>query len=251
MLNARTPCFHVPLLAVGILAASMGSPSPLVAQQYVVDDAAIVDRGTCQIEAWHGRRASWILPACQPVRNLEVAIGVGFIDDGEGARETEYAVEAKTLFRPLSPGSWGLGLVVGVGPNPSAVTGERRLADVYAFVPASLAIGSDRLILHGNLGWAWERDAVDHGDHTHEEDGHHLTWGARADLSVVPFVSLITEFAGEDDSRPEYQTGLRLHLPDAGVEMDVTWGGSLERGLRGAGWTVGVQFVAGQIFRGE
>jgi len=251
MPNRNTFPFHILIAAAGLLAATtVGHPPPLVAQQYVVDDAEIVDSGACQIEAWHGRRASWILPACRPIRNLEIAMGVGFIDEGDGAREPEYALEAKTLFRPLSPGSWGLGLVVGVGPNPGAVGSQRRLGEVYAFVPASLSLGSDRMMLHGNGGWAWERDTVDHGDHTHEHAGHHITWGTRADFSLAPVVSLIAEFSGEGDSRPEYQTGLRLHLPDAGLEMDVSWGTSLERGRQGAGWTIGVQVVSGPIFGG-
>jgi len=249
MLSRNSFPFHTLLLAAGLLAASTVShPSSLDAQQYVVDDAAIVDHGACQLEAWHGRRASWILPACQPIRNLEIAMGAGFIDDGDGAREPEYAIEAKTLLRPLAPDSWGVGLVVGVGPNPGAVGIRRRLGDVYAFVPVSLSLASDRLVLHGNAGWAWEREDVDHGDHVHEGDGYHLTWGARADLSLTPLVSLIAEFAGEDDTRPEYQAGFRIHLTDAGVETDVSWGGSMERGRGGAGITVGVQFVSGTIF---
>ena len=214
---------------------------PLHAQQYIVDDDAIVDRGACHVEAWHGRRASWILPACQPARNLELAVGVEFVDDGEGQRETEYAIEAKTLLRPLAPNDWGIGAVFGVGPNPIAVAGERRLGDVYAFLPVSLSLRDDRLILHGNVGWAWDRE-------TPTVDDHHVTWGARADLNVAPALSLLAEFAGEDDEQPEYQAGVRIHLPAAGVEVDLSWGGHIEAGRRGAGFTVGAQFVSGRIF---
>jgi hypothetical protein len=93
------------------------------AQQYVVDDAEIVDLNACHVEAWHGQRSSWILPACQLIPNLEIAAGVGFIEEGLGHRETEYAVEAKTLLRPLTPGDWGVGLVLGVGKT---TRGRRR-----------------------------------------------------------------------------------------------------------------------------
>jgi hypothetical protein len=70
-----------------------------------------------------------------------------------------------------------VGLVLGVGPHPSAEPHERRFGDVYAFVPASLALADDRLILHGNLGWEWHRETINHGDHVHDDESHHLTWG--------------------------------------------------------------------------
>jgi len=225
-----------------------GPPSPLAAQQYVVDDAQIVDEGACHVEAWHGRRASWILPACQAVSNLEIAAGVGFVDEGAGVRETEYAIEAKTLLRPLLPNDWGVGLVVGVGPNPSAAPDQRRFGDAYAFVPASLSLRDDQVILHGNLGWNWDRQGDDDDGTGSPRESHHLTWGARADHSLSPHLSLIGELSGEDDDRPEYQAGFRIHLPEAGVEIDVSWGESTATGARGAGLTLGAQFVSGRIF---
>ncbi len=228
--------------ALGLALAGTALAAPVGAQQYVVDDAAIVEFRACQAEAWHGRRSSWILPACQLLGNLEISAGVGFLDEGGGVRETEYAVEAKTLFRPLEPDGWGMGLVVGVGPNPSAAPGERHLSDVYAFAPASLSLWEDGLVLHGNLGWAWERRGED------EEDQHLLTWGARADAALVERFTAIGEVYGYHAERPEFQVGIRTHFPEAGVEVDVSWGGSTERGLRGAGLTVGIAFVSRPLF---
>lgn len=83
------------ILGIALMGALPAAPAG--AQQYVVDDAAIVDPNACQVEAWHGERSSWILPACQLLGNVEISAGVGFLDEGEGLRETEYAVEAKTL----------------------------------------------------------------------------------------------------------------------------------------------------------
>lgn len=249
-----TRAFHLPprqrsfarLAVIAVAVALAFFVTPALAQQYVVDDAEIVDYRACHVEAWHGERASWILPACQPVRNLEVAAGVGFIDDGFGARETEYAIEAKTLFRPLSTNDWGAGLVVGVGPNPSASAGEVRFGDVYAFVPISVSLLSDRLVLHPNVGWLWQRD--DHADHGHShggDDAHHaLTWGFRGDAAAGGPFTLIGEIYGEDRRTPEYQIGVRTAFPAAGVEMDVSWGGHLETGTRGPGFTVGLAFTA-------
>ena len=126
----RPEALAATLLSLGLPLGFGSLATPAAAQQYVVDDAAIVDYRTCHVEAWHGERASWILPACQPVGNLEIAAGVGFVDEGDDLRETEYAVEAKTLLRPLEPNDWGVGLVLGAGPNPSAAAGERHLAGI-------------------------------------------------------------------------------------------------------------------------
>ncbi len=225
----------------GGLLLSFGSAG---AQQYVVDDAEIVDANACHVEAWHGERSSWILPACQLIPNLEFAAGVGFIEEGLGHRETEYAVEAKTLLRPLTPGDWGVGLVLGVGPNPSATAEERRFGDVYGFVPVSVSTLEDRLILHGNLGWAWARE----DDEGPEEDEHQLTWGVRSDLGLNERFTVIGEIFGEGSDQSEFQVGIRTHFEDAGVEMDLSWGDRLSGDERGAGFTVGLALVSPPIF---
>ena len=245
-LRSEEECWpHHPVFLVGSLATFLffSAPvSPAAAQQYVVDDAEIVDRGACHVEAWHGERASWLLPACQPVRNLEIAVGVGFVDEGDGRRETEYAIEAKTLFRPLAPGDWGAGLVLGVGPNPSAEPGERHFGDLYAFVPASLSIADDQLIVHGNVGWEWQRESAE------ASDEHFLTWGVRGDVALHELLSFIGELHSEDDHRPACQVGVRIHQPEAGVEVDLSWGGHTDGNRHGAGFTVGLAFVSGRIF---
>jgi hypothetical protein len=240
--------FPTASIASAVLAVLLVSPGTTVGQQYVVDDASIVDHRSCQVEAWHGERASWMLPACQLIRNVEVAVGAGFVYGDDGHRETEYAVEVKTLFRPLVTDSWGVGLVAGVGPNPSAVPGERRFGDVYAFVPASLSLVHDRLVLHGNVGWVWDRDGREHDGHVHEAESQHLTWGVRSDIGLTDRFTFIGELSGEDRLLPEFQVGVRTHFPAAGLEVDVSWGGHLQDDLRGAGLTVGIAMVSGQIF---
>jgi hypothetical protein len=194
-------------LAAGLLAASGAH-----AQQFVTDDAAITDRGACQLEAWYGEAASWVLPACHFVREFELTGGIGFVNDGEG-RSTEYVLQGKYLLREMTSNSFGVGVVAGLGYDPLAqVAGG--VHGVFAYVPVSFSWREDRLILHGNLGWHLERE--DHGhDHHHGRDadpGHHaLTWAARADL-LIPLAggrfSAIGEVFGEDRFLPGYQIGV-------------------------------------------
>ena len=242
---------HRWLSAAAAMVVAIAFASPAFAQQWDVDDAEIVDPGACQVEAWHGERASWILPACQPFRTLEVSLGAGFIDAGDGHRDVEYAVEVKTLFRALATNDWGLGLVVGIGPDPSAAEIDGRFGDVYVFVPASLSLMDDGLVLHGNVGWEWERDGHEHDGHVHDDDHHHLTWGLRSDVALTERFTLIGEIFGEDRLLPEFQLGLRTHFPEAGVEVDLSWGGHTQDDLEGAGFTVGVALVSGRIFGGS
>ncbi len=221
---------------------------PLAGQQYVVDDAAVVDPGACQIEAWHGERASWILPACHLIPGLELTFGSGFVNGAGSDRTTEYAIEAKTLFRDPDVDGWGIGVVVGVGPNPSADADQRRFGDVYVFSPASVPLLQGRLIVHGNLGWRWDRETVPSTVDGSGSEAHHLTWGLRTDLPLHRFMSFLLEGYGEGSERPSVQMGFRTHFADAGMEVDWSWGRALGRPGEGPGFTLGVSLFSGRLF---
>jgi hypothetical protein len=246
------------------LVLGSGAATSLHAQQFVVDDAAVVDAGACQLEAWHGGTASWILPACQPFRNLELTAGLGLHAGGEGGRDPEYVLQAKYLIRGWGPRQLGIGVVAGIGADPFTQVSGRRLQGVYAYVPATYALplaGSDeRLVLHANLGGVLEFDAHDddahgHAGHGHDHDGGgahaHLTWGARADL-LLPVAAdrftLIGELFGEDRLLPEFQVGLRGVVVPERLMVDISYGGHTQRGLAGAGWVVGVAWTPPAFF---
>lgn len=213
----------------GLFAALCTTSATAGAQQYVVEDAAIVDFGACQIEAWHGERESWMEPACQAIGNLELTAGAGFLDNGAGAREVAYLFEAKTLFRPLQPDDVGAGLFFGTVTDADA-----RPEDVYGLGVVSASLGDDDLVLHGNVGWIW-----------HRADGNHgLFRGLRADAAVGGPFSLIGEIYGEGRENPEYQLGIRTSFPEAGVELDFSWGAEVGTGQRAAGFTVGIAIIS-------
>jgi hypothetical protein len=50
----------------------------------------------------------------------------------------------------------------------------RAVPGVFAYVPASLSVADDRLILHANLGWHFERDEHEHAKYrkSFSEEGH-------------------------------------------------------------------------------
>ncbi|TVR66105.1 MAG: hypothetical protein EA422_02715 [Gemmatimonadales bacterium] len=231
---------------VGALLCLLATPG--AGQQYVVDDAVIVSPRACQIEAWHGERASWILPACHLLPGLELSIGAGFVNGAGLDRTPEYALEAKTLLRDAAVDGWGIGMVLGVGPNPSADADQRRFGDIYLFSPATLPLLQGRLVVHGNLGWRWDRQTIPGATDRRSGEAHHLTWGLRTDMSLSPLISLLVEGYGEDTERPKVQMGFRTHFPDAGMEVDWSWGRTLGRSGEGPGFSLGVSLVSGPLF---
>jgi hypothetical protein len=236
------------LRLAGISAVIMALSADAFAQQFVVDDAEIADRGACQLEAWHGQTGSWILPACQFIPNLEITAGIGFVDEDGDTRDFEYVVQGKYIFRELQPNDFAIGLVAGFGFDPlSQVTGE-RVHGYFAYVPVSVSIFDDRAFLHGNLGWVYHDD-----DHHDDDDGHHhapdveghhaVTWGLRTDIWIAPRLALIAEIFGEDRLYPEFQLGGRVVLIPDRLELDLSWAGHTQSDMDGAGWAVGLAWT--------
>jgi hypothetical protein len=219
-------------------------PHGATAQQLVTDDAAIVDYRACQLEGWHGETSSFLLPACTFLPGLEFTTGIGLVDDHGAGRETEWLLEAKYLFRPLEAGNWG------VGAGPIHRIGRDPVEGVYAFVPLSYSLADDRLGLHANAGWIFERE---HGHaHAHTGDGsHHLTWGFRADVEVNPWVAVVGEISGEDRLLPEYQISVRGTLVPDRLTLKLTRGGHTQDDMDGPGWTLGAAWTPPPFIRGE
>jgi hypothetical protein len=96
------------------------------AQQFVTNDAAIVDRDARQIEAWYAQPATWVLPACQLVRNVELTAGIGRVEVQDDDHQLRYVFQAKTLFRQQD--AHGLGAGVDCGYRPGPARADRRAA---------------------------------------------------------------------------------------------------------------------------
>lgn len=243
---------HVPakLLPLLLLPGGLALPAQTSAQQFVTDDAAIVDYRACQVEAWVGEAASWVLPACQPVSKLEVSAGLGLVREAGGSNP-EYVLQGKLLLREGGPGRVGVGLVAGAGFGPLSQVAGDGVAGAFAYVPVSVSIGEDRLILHVNGGWHYERDEHEHNGVIHADAHHQATWAARADL-LLPMlrerVTAIGEVFAEGRTRPEFQVGLRTVLLPGRLGFDVSWGGHTVSGFRGAGWALGFAWTPPPFF---
>jgi len=117
-----------------------------------VDDASILDPGTCQLEAWTLRSRNsdeyWAMPACR-VGNFELAAGAARTI-GPGVTHTYTALQAKTVFKPLDVNDWGIGIAFGTQFD----TRDHLSGDRYVYVPVSWSLADDLVQVHANLGWS-------------------------------------------------------------------------------------------------
>lgn len=148
------------LILALLVAAMLASPTAHAARPMITDDARIVDAKACQLETWmQSNRDSieyWALPACNFTGNLELTLGGARTRDDSGTHATDVVFQGKTLFKPLEPGGWGIGLGVGMVRHLQADAGGR---DGYAYVPASFSFRADHFLLHTNIGWLREQEA--------------------------------------------------------------------------------------------
>jgi hypothetical protein len=194
---------HTPVTLI-VLSLVFEVPTAL-AQQFVTDDAAIVDRDACQVEAWYAQPATWVLPACQLVRHLELTAGIGRVEVRDGVHELRYVFQAKTPFRQQEVHGFGLGAVAGVGLDPLGQVVARRIDAVFAYVPLSIAGADGRVVLHQNIGWAYASEPLE-TDVTgaQGERRHALTWGMRIDVALAERLTAIAELFGQSRLFPEY-----------------------------------------------
>lgn len=234
MVPSRRTC---PLPLLGLLCL-LAAPA-FAARPMITDDARIVDAKACQVEAWHrfnrdSQDRSWAVPACNPTGNLELSVGggQGVSDTPPGERQLAAGlVQAKTLFKPLTPDGWGIGLAVGrsferTGQQPRAVSH-------YFYVPMSLALRGDDIVLHLNLGVRDDRTA-------HRS---FATWGLGSEIRLAPQLQLIAETFGESRGGTQVHGGLRWWVIPDRVQIDATTGGRVQPGVPGRWMSVGVRLL--------
>ncbi|UUX96985.1 hypothetical protein [Aquabacterium sp. J223] len=208
------------------LCSGLGPGAAQAARPMIVDDARIVDPKACQLETW-GRRNDdghevWALPACTVADNLELTVGAGRLrSDGEPS-QTDVVVQAKTVLRPLTADGWGLAVMLGnVQHRP---TGGGPPGDLALNLPASVAFGGDRVVLHANVGLLHAR-----GHH----GGTRLTGGLGSETVLHPRLTLVAESFKTAVGKPLWHLGLRIWLVPDRVQVDATlgdrWGGSDRR----------------------
>jgi hypothetical protein len=181
-----------------------------------VDDAAIVAPGQCQLETYAQRadsaREYWATPACNVGGTWELAAGAGWAEDD--VRTSHFGrLQAKTVFKPLEAGGWGVGLVLA----DQFRAGRGMDGDISANVPLSFSLRDDSVLLHLNAG-------VVRALATRSTDA---TWGIGAEFKLNPRNSLTAEAFGQQRNGSRYQFGFAHQLIPDHLQIDATWGNRL------------------------
>lgn len=196
----RAACAWPDKRPVLLAAAAMLSAPAWAGRPLATDDAAILDPGDCQVEAWHQHTGSlrewWAMPACR-VGAWELAAGKG---QGRAA-----VVQAKTILRAAAEDSddWALGLAV------ASQSGPVRQHTVN--LPLTLAFMRKAVLLHLNAGWSRQ-----HGS------AGRATWSAGAEFAFARRWSASLESYGARRMAPTRQLGLRYALVEDRLDLDAS-----------------------------
>lgn len=196
---------------------ALGTPMSHGARPMITDDARTVDAKACQVESWvrtnHGSREYWALPACNFTGNLEVTFGGAQTSDATGTHTTDVVLQAKTLFKTLEPNGWSIGLVAGAIRHPPPGQ-EKRVGELYGYMPVSLSLLNDRVLLHLNLGAA----------HNANSSTTRATAGLGTETSIGERTWLIAETFRSQQGHNFYQAGVRHWIVPNHVQIDTTYG---------------------------
>jgi hypothetical protein len=217
---------------------------PALPQQLVTEDASIVERGACQIEAWHGPRATWVEPACQLIPRLEITAAVGWTGS---PRTAKYLLEMKTFVRDVDDNGYGWGVMGGVEVEDWPSVPARAVQIAYALIPVSATFADDRVTLHANGGWRYE--SLDDEERARFRQ-HAFAWAVRADVELHPRLVALAELYDIHAGHPTWQAGLRARVTRDRLVVDLTFGDQLRRG-RGErpGWSLGLGWTPPPIVR--
>jgi hypothetical protein len=212
------------------------------ARPFVTDDARLTNAGSCQVESWTRfyteSQEIWALPACNPTGNLEFTVGGGAATPKGQSSTTDQVYQLKTLFRPLTTNSWGVGLALGRINHPEINPGPNQLGNSYAYIPFSASFKDDKLIVHSNLGWL--------KDNASGED--RMTWGVGTEVMTNARLMLIAETFGDDKNTPYFQTGVRYTLIPNLLQVDATVGQQLGGQVASRWISFGLRWIPEKLF---
>lgn len=211
------------------------------AQPYTTDDAAILEKGTCQLEVGRqvnrGNHELWLLPGCNFTGDFEVTLGKSRFNEA-GSSRSLYVLQGKGLFSGAAHAPHAWGWVAGLRGHPRIAEDRRQLSAVFGSLLYTYESLPDRLLFHANIGTRAERD----------DRRHSTTWGAATEFRMTPRFTLIGEMFGDDRTRPSYQLGLRTAVLRDRFEFDISYGA--ENGQRAGTrwWTLGIRVLQADLF---
>lgn len=212
------------------------------ARPFVTDDARLTTAGSCQLESWMriypDSKELWALPACNPTGNLEFTVGGGRARHDDTPATSDYVFQAKTLFRPLETNDWGIGFAVGTIRHPEINPGPNMLGNTYAYIPLSVSLNDDKVILHANLGWLKDKASGQ----------NNLSWGVGGEFKLHARLLGIAETFGDNRSMSYGQVGVRYSVRPDLFQVDATIGQQLSGPGKNHWVSFGIRYTPDKLF---
>ena len=212
------------------------------ARPFVTDDARLTTAGSCQLESWMriypDSKELWALPACNPTGNLEFTVGGGRARHDDAPATSDYVFQAKTLFRPLETNDWGIGFAVGTIRHPEINPGPNMLGNTYAYIPLSVSLNDDKVILHANLGWLKDKASGQ----------NNLSWGVGSEFKLHARLLGIAETFGDNRSMSYGQVGVRYSVRPDLFQVDATIGQQLSGPGKNHWVSFGIRYTPDKLF---
>lgn len=204
------------------------------------DDAAILDAGACQLEAWIERsrdlNSSWLNPGCNPFGQTEFSLGAARLRTDADAAVTSRQWQVKHLLRAYDAEQPGFALAAGEQH-------VRRGEEHHVFVNgiATLPLAGEVHLLHVNLGGVRLREEA--------KQSNRATWGIALDNKVGSATRIAVETFGTSGERPNWQLGIRHELVSGRVQIDASVGSAYGRWEDSRVATLGLVFVTPAFLR--
>ena len=212
------------------------------ARPFVTDDARLTTAGSCQLESWMriypDSKELWALPACNPTGNLEFTVGGGRARHDDAPATSDYVFQANTLFRPLETNDWGIGFAVGTIRHPEINPGPNMLGNTYAYIPLSVSLNDDKVILHANLGWLKDKASGQ----------NNLSWGVGSEFKLHAKLLGIAETFGDNRSMSYGQVGVRYSVRPDLFQVDATIGQQLSGPGKNHWVSFGIRYTPDKLF---
>ncbi len=226
-----------PLLGLAAALALAWMPPAQAGRPLQTEDAAVLERGDCEIELVAAQERAATLP---PVRggSAQFGCGVGLQTQAavfggrsrvEGQRSDTLALVGKTALRKLTEDSLGVTVAWGLGATRETGSSfEHEDTQLKLVLTQPLA----DWLLHANLGWA--RSQAARSDST--------LWSLAAERSGLGPLDAMAEVFGDDRSAPWINAGLRWNAIPGKLFVDGSYGVQLKR-ERGRLLTLGLKIA--------
>jgi hypothetical protein len=237
---SRPSCLTLQLTAAAALITAASTAA--AGRPMATEDAAISDAGSCQLEVWSERsrdeRSHWVKPACTPVDNLELALGVARVHGDGSGRSSRIEGHLKYLLRETTAQQSGYGLFLGElrDRGQPARAGERVLKGM-----TTIPLADEALVLHLNAGLARQR-----GDGSRRIRG---LWSAALDRELGGQTRGFVEAFGTGGDRPAWQAGVQHQLVPGRLQLDASVGSVAGRWRDTHQVTVGLVVFADALLR--